>query len=129
MSLLAKITTDEAPKAIGPYSQAVQFGSLVFVSGQLPLDPKVGELVEPSIRTQTKQVLANLEAILKEAGSSFLHVVRCDVFLKDLQDFAVLNDEYSKVFSGPIPPARQTIQVAKLPLDALVEISCIAVIP
>lgn len=121
-----KIETLEAPKAIGPYSQAVLSDQLLFVSGQLPLDPATGKLVPMEIRQQTNRVLDNLEAILKAAGCTFLDVVRCDVFLKDLNDFAALNEEYAKRFSQPVPPARQTIQVARLPMDALVEISCIA---
>lgn len=129
MTDLKKIDTSQAPKAIGPYSQAVQADKHLFVSGQLPLDPSTGKLVEADIRLQVNRVLDNLEAILKAAGASFKHVVRCDVFVKDLNDFATVNEEYGKRFNQPIPPARQTIQVARLPLDALVEISCIAVVP
>lgn len=128
MTSLIKIDTQEAPRAIGPYSQAVKTGSHVFVSGQLPIDPLSGKLVEREIRQQTLQVLKNLEAVLKAAGCSLSNVVRTDVFLKDLKDFGVLNEEYAKYFTHETPPARQTIQVAALPLDALVEISCIAVL-
>lgn len=127
-SLPIKIETNLAPKAIGPYSQAVKAGQFLFVSGQVPLDPATGKLVQSEIRAQTIQVLNNLEAILKAAGCSFQHVVRCDVFLKDLNDFSILNEEYSKKFSQAVSPARQTIQVSRLPLDALVEISCIAIL-
>jgi 2-iminobutanoate/2-iminopropanoate deaminase len=123
---LERINSLEAPQAIGPYSQAVRAGNLIFVSGQLPLDPSTGKLVEGQIHVHINQVLDNLEAILKSAGCSFKDVVRVDIFLKDLQDFGVLNEEYTKRFHQPIPPARQTIQVAKLPLDARIEISCIA---
>lgn len=123
---LIKIDTLDAPKAIGPYSQAIKAGNLLFVSGQLPLDPVTGHLVEQEIRMQTNQVLDNLEAILKASECSFKEVVRVDVFLKDLNDFNALNEEYAKRFSHATPPARQTIQVARLPRDALVEISCIA---
>lgn len=126
---IKKIETAQAPQAIGPYSQAVWASPLLFVSGQLPIDPTIGKLVESDIRQQIKQVLNNLEAILKAAGCSFQDVVRCDLFLKDLNDFAVVNEEYGKCFTQPIPPARQTIQVARLPLDALIEISCIARLP
>lgn len=125
---LKKIETPNAPKAIGPYSQAIATEKQLFVSGQLPIDPTTGKLVESSIKIQTNRVLDNLEAILKTAGCSFSNVVRCDVFLKDLNDFAIVNEEYAKRFNSPIPPARQTIQVARLPLDALIEISCIAIV-
>ncbi len=124
-----KIETAEAPKAIGPYSQAVCSSPFVFISGQLGIDPMTGKLVESDIRLQINRVLDNLEAILKASSCSFQDVVRCDVFLKDLNDFAIVNEEYAKRFTQPIPPARQTIQVARLPLDALVEISCIAIQP
>lgn len=125
---LKKIETMKAPKAIGPYSQAIATDKLLFVSGQLPLDPVSGQLVESDIRLQTRQVLKNLEAILNAAGCDFTHVVRCDVFLMNMNDFKSFNEEYAKSFSSPTPPARQTIQVARLPLDALVEISCVALI-
>lgn len=126
---LTKIETLHAPKAIGPYSQAIRTNQLLFVSGQLPINPENGQLVEADIRIQTQRVLDNLEAILTASGCTFQDVVRVDVFLKDLNDFARLNEEYAKRFQHPSPPARQTIQVARLPLDALVEISCIAQIP
>lgn len=129
MAHLEKIETPEAPQAIGPYSQAVRAAPFIFVSGQLPLDPATGKLVEAHIVLQVNRVLDNLEAILKASGCSFQHVVRCDVFVKDLNDFAIVNQEYAKRFTQAVPPARQTIQVARLPLDALVEISCIAIQP
>jgi 2-iminobutanoate/2-iminopropanoate deaminase len=125
---LNKIETAAAPRAIGPYSQAIQTGSLLFVSGQLPIDPATGKLVANDIRLQTQRVLDNLEGILKAAGCTFQHVVRMDVFLQDLNYFSILNEEYAARFLHPTPPARQTIQVARLPLDALVEMSCIAVL-
>lgn len=121
-----RIETKQAPQAIGPYSQAVLAPPFVFVSGQVGIDPATGKLVEPDILIQINRVLDNLEAILKAAGCTFHNVVRCDVFLKDLNDFSIVNQEYGKRFNQPVPPARQTIQVGKLPLDALVEISCIA---
>jgi 2-iminobutanoate/2-iminopropanoate deaminase len=124
---LKKIETNQAPKAIGPYSQAVSIDKQVFLSGQLPIHPETGQLVTNEIRIQVNRVLDNLEAILKASDCTFQDVVRVDVFLKDLNDFGALNEEYAKRFSHPIPPARQTIQVARLPLDALVEMSCIAV--
>ncbi|MBS4163468.1 RutC family protein [Candidatus Protochlamydia amoebophila] len=125
---LKKIETMQAPKAIGPYSQAVLADKHLYVSGQLGIDPTTGKLESNDISLQTNRVLDNLEAILKEAGCTFQNIVRCDVFLKDLNDFAIVNEAYNKRFLHSIPPARQTIQVAKLPLDALVEISCIAII-
>lgn len=129
MTHLKKVDTSHAPKAIGPYSQAVISDKYVFLSGQIPLDPKTGKIVDSDITAQTKRVLDNLESILKASGCTFENVIRCDVFLKDLNDFAIVNEEYKKRFNQPVPPARQTIQVARLPLDALIEISCIAVLP
>jgi 2-iminobutanoate/2-iminopropanoate deaminase len=125
---LDKIETENAPKAIGPYSQAVQAGPFLFVSGQIPLDPKTGKLVEPTIRAQTVQVLDNIEAILKAANLTFADVVKTEVYLKDLQDFQEMNIFYAERFSHPIKPARQAMQVARLPLDVLIEISCVAYI-
>jgi 2-iminobutanoate/2-iminopropanoate deaminase len=123
---LKKINTTEAPAAIGPYSQGIEANGFVFVSGQLPIDPKTNVMVERTIAAQTKQVLDNVEAILKEAGLTFNDVVKSEVFLKDMQDFKEMNAIYAERFSGSIKPARQAFQVAMLPLDALVEISCIA---
>lgn len=128
---IKKIDSSQAPKAIGPYSQAISVESgqrLIFVSGQLPIDPATGDLVRGDIQTLTKRVLNNIEAILKQAGSSLEMVVRTDVFLKDLKrDFSGMNEEYSKHFSETTPPARQTVEVSELPKGALIEISCIAV--
>lgn len=127
---LHKIETLNAPKALGPYSQGVFVNGgniLIFVSGQLPIDPKTGKLIEGDIKALTKQVIDNLEAVLMEAGSRLDLVVRSDVFLKDLKDFAAMNEEYAKRFTGKIAPARQTIQVADLPMGSPIEISCIAV--
>ena len=123
-----KIESKEAPKAIGPYSQAIQANNFIFVSGQLPANPTTGKLVEHEIRVQSNQVLDNIGAVLKAANLTFVNVVRCDVFLKNMNDFAAFNEEYGKRFNLPNPPARQTIEVARLPMDALIEISCIAVI-
>lgn len=123
------INTENAPKAIGPYSQAVATEQFVFVSGQLPVDPKSGKIVETTIEGQTRQVLSNIEAILNEAGLSFEDVVKAEVFLKDMNDFQKMNAIYAEKFSGPIKPARQAFEVARLPMDALIEISCIAIIP
>lgn len=127
MTFMKKVETENAPKAIGPYSQAILANGFLFVSGQIPIDPKTGELVAPTIRTQTTQVLNNIEAILKAAGLGFEHVVKTEVFLKDMQDFKEMNALYAERFAHSIKPARQAFQVAKLPMDALIEISCIAV--
>lgn len=126
--MVKKIETSQAPKALGPYSQAIVSNGLCFVSGQLPIDPKTGKLIEGDIRQMTRQVINNLEAILVASGSGLELVVRTDVFLKDLQDFQAMNEEYAKCFSQETPPARQTIQVADLPKSSPIEISCIAII-
>jgi 2-iminobutanoate/2-iminopropanoate deaminase len=119
------ISTEAAPKAIGPYSQAVRSGSLVFVSGQIPLDPVTGTMVDGDIAAQTHRVFANLRAILEAAGTSLDHVVRATVYLADMNDFAVVNEVYGTYFSSPAP-ARATVQAARLPKDARVEIDVIA---
>jgi 2-iminobutanoate/2-iminopropanoate deaminase len=126
---MKKIETENAPKAIGPYSQAIAAGNFLFVSGQLPLDPKTGEFVAPTIRNQTHQVLNNIEEILKTAGLTWQNVVKVEVFMKDLQDFKEMNAIYTERFTHAIKPARQAFQVARLPMDALIEISCIAHFP
>jgi len=126
MSGLKKVETSHAPAALGPYSQAVKAGSFLFISGQIPIDPQTGELVERTIEAQTKQVLNNIAAILKAEGLLFKSVVKSEVYLKDMQDFQKMNEIYAENFSFSIKPARQTVQVAQLPLDVLVEISCIA---
>ncbi len=123
---MQKIEAADAPKAIGPYSHAVKAGDFLFVSGQLPLNPKTGQLAPATIQEQTHQVLANIEAILIAAGLTWKNVVRAEVFLKDMQDFKEMNAIYAEKFPHEIKPARQAFQVAKLPMDALVEISCIA---
>lgn len=125
-----KIDTKDAPSAIGPYSQGIAIASgqrIVFVSGQLPIDPASGELIKGTIQEMTHRVIDNLEAILKAAGSNLERVVRTDVFLTNLGDFAAMNAEYAKRFTGKETPARQTIQVSALPKGAIIEISCIAV--
>lgn len=126
---IQKVETELAPKAIGPYSQAVISGNLIFVSGQIPIDPKTGQLVENTITAQTKRVLKNIEEILAEAGITLTNVLKCEIFLQDLNDFNDMNAVYSEFFCFPIKPARQTIQVAKLPLNALIEIACVAALP
>jgi 2-iminobutanoate/2-iminopropanoate deaminase len=121
------ISTDNAPSAIGPYSQAVKTGNLVFVSGQIPFDPATGEFVSQEVAEQTEQVLKNLSAVLEAAGSSLNNVVKTTVFLADMNDFAAMNDIYAKYFSEN-KPARATVQAARLPRDARVEIEAIGLI-
>ena len=130
--MMHKISTEDAPKAIGPYSQGVSVTTLggqrlIFVSGMLPIDPRTGKMVEGDIKLLTRQVILNLDAVLRADGSQLHNVVRTDVFLKDLkQDFAGMNEEYGQWFTGQVAPARQTIQVADLPMGSRLEISCIA---
>ena len=121
------ISTGAAPKAIGPYSQAVRSGTLVFVSGQIPLDPVTGTMVDGDIAAQTHRVLQNIGEILKAGGASFDQVVRTTVFLADMNDFAAMNAIYATYFEAPAP-ARATVQVSRLPKDARVEIDVIAVV-
>lgn len=125
------IATSSAPAAIGPYSQAVRIGNTVYTSGQVALDPATAALVPGGIVEQTARVLANLEAVLAAAGLTFAHVVKTTVFLKDMADFAAMNELYGKAFApeGTTAPARSTVEVARLPKDALVEIECIAQAP
>jgi 2-iminobutanoate/2-iminopropanoate deaminase len=119
------VSTDKAPKAIGPYSQAIVAGDLVFVSGQIPLDPQTQQMVQGDVRAQTERVMENLSAILGTAGVSFDHVVKASIFLADLNDFAAVNEIYGRRFPNA-PPARSTVQVAGLPKGARVEIDVIA---
>ena len=121
------VATDRAPKAIGPYSQAIRAGSLLFCSGQIPLDPATGSLVDGDIAAQTRQVFANITAILQAAGTSLDRVVKTTVFLADMNDFGAVNAVYGRFVVDP-PPARATVQVARLPRDARVEIDVIAVL-
>jgi 2-iminobutanoate/2-iminopropanoate deaminase len=122
------VHSDNAPKAIGPYSQAVQVdsGKMLFLSGQIPLDPRSMELVQGDISAQTQRVMENLKAVLAAAGLDFTHVVRCTIFCTDLADFAKINEVYGKFFPAD-PPSRATVQVAALPKGAKVEIDAIAV--
>ena len=119
------IQTDHAPAAIGPYSQAIKTNGLIFASGQIPIDPKSGQFVEGGIREQTKQVLKNLAAVLEAAGSSLSQVVKTTVFLADMQEFGAMNEVYGEFFKEE-PPARATVEAARLPRDARVEIEAIA---
>lgn len=121
------INSNQAPEPIGPYSQAVKIGNMLFVSGQIAINRATGVMVTSSIPNETNQVMANLEAILKEAGTNFSNVVKCSIFLKDMNTFPVVNEIYGKYFTSD-PPARETVEVSRLPKDVNVEISCIAVI-
>ena len=120
------IATENAPGAIGPYSQAVKTGNMVFCSGQIPIDVATGEFVSDDVAEQTRQVLKNLSAVLEAAGSSLNNVVKTTVFLADMNDFAAMNEIYGEFFNEN-KPARATVQAARLPKDARVEIECIAV--
>lgn len=130
-SLKSAVSTSGAPGAIGPYSQAVRIGSLVYTSGQIALDPASGQLVSGGIAEQTTRVLENLKAVLAAAGTSLAHVVKTVVFLKDMNDFAAMNAVYGAYLApeGVVKPARSTVEVARLPKDALVEIEVIASLP
>lgn len=122
----ARISTTGAPAAIGPYSQAIAYGQLVFASGQIALDPATGQLVEGDVRAQTRRALENLSAVLQAGGSSLAQVVKTTVFLTTMGDFAAMNEVYGEFFTGD-PPARSTIAVAELPRNALVEVEAVAV--
>lgn len=119
------IYTDKAPAPIGPYSQAVESGGFIFVSGQIPIDPATGELVAGDIADETHQVMKNLHAILEESGMSFEDVLKCSIFVADMKDFAAINDVYGSYFTQN-PPARETVEVSTLPKNVNIEISCIA---
>ena len=119
------INSDKAPKAIGPYSQAIQANGFVFASGQLPIDPATGSFPEGGVKEQTRQSILNAQAILKEAGLDLCDVVKTTVYLADMNDFAVMNEVYAQFFSEPFP-ARSAIAVKTLPKQALVEVECIA---
>jgi 2-iminobutanoate/2-iminopropanoate deaminase len=121
------VHSDLAPKAIGPYSQAVRAGQFLFLSGQTPIDPATGNLVPGDIAAQTRRVMTNLSEVLAAAGASFDHVVKTSVFLADMNDFAAMNEIYGSYFTSPYP-ARTTIQAARLPKDCRVEIDCIAIL-
>ncbi len=119
------IHTEKAPKAIGPYSQAIKVGNLVFASGQVPIVPATGEFVEGGIQEQTRQALTNAQAILEEAGTSLKKVVKTTVFLSDMANFAAMNEVYAEFFTQPYP-ARSAVAVKALPKGAMVEVECIA---
>jgi len=121
------IATDQAPRAIGPYSQAIRAGNLLFCSGQIPIDPSTGEFVSGGVAEQTEQVMRNLSAVLSAGQSSLSQVVKTTVFLADMDDFTAMNEVYGRFF-GENPPARATVQAARLPRDAKVEIEAIAIV-
>lgn len=123
--MLSAVSTESAPKALGPYSQAIRAGQFLFVSGQVPIDPQTNALVQGSIGDQTRRVFQNIGEILRAGGISFQQVVRTTVYLADLGDFSVMNDVYATFFTAP-QPARSTIQAAKLPKDARIEVDVIA---
>lgn len=128
MQARASVSAPDAPRAIGPYSQAIRAGQWLFLSGQIPLDPATGEVVSGDVRHQTRRVLENMSAVLSAVGVSFDAVVKTTVFLTDLSDFAAMNDVYGTVFTDPAP-ARSTVQVSRLPRDVRVEIDAIALLP
>lgn len=121
------ISIPGAPAPIGPYSQAIMHGNTLYVSGQIPVNPFDGKLVVDSIEAATNQILTNIGALLKEVGMDHTNIVKCSIFLKDLNDFVAVNGVYGSFF-GEVPPARETVQVARLPLDVPIEISCIAIL-
>ena len=121
------ISAKDAPQAIGPYSQGVRLDNLIFVSGQIPIEPESGKILKGNIREQTKQILENLNNILAAGGSSLDNVLRTTIFLTNLEDYSVVNETYALYFND-LPPARSTVQVAKLPMDAQIEIDVIACI-
>jgi 2-iminobutanoate/2-iminopropanoate deaminase len=123
-----KISTEKAPKAIGPYSQAISSGNLLFLSGQIPIDPNTGKLVEGTIQDQTHRTMKNLKAVLEAAGTDFSHVVKTNIYLKDLANFKLVNEVYGSYFTDNMAPARATVQVSGLPLGAEIEIDMIAVL-
>lgn len=120
------INTTKAPQAIGPYSQAVSINNLLFISGQIPINPETGELVQGGVGEETHQVMKNLKAILEQAGASFSTAVKTSIFLKNMDDFSLVNEIYASYFEEGNYPARETVQVSKLPKDVNVEISMIA---
>ena len=124
---LTKISTTHAPAAIGPYSQAIRYGQLLFTSGQIPLDPATGEIVGTDIQTQTHRVLQNLQALLESAGSSLDSVIKTTVFLTSMSDFQAMNEVYATYFTN-VAPARSAIAVAELPRKAQIEIECVALV-
>lgn len=126
LSMKKIIKTNEAPEPIGPYNQAIEAGEFIFLSGQIGIDVDTGELINENIQAETNQVMRNIESVLKASNRNFDNVVKSTIFLKDLNDFSIVNEVYSKYFKNKISPARETVEVARLPKDANVEISVIA---
>lgn len=122
-----EVKTDKAPAAIGPYSQAIKAGNYVFVSGQIPVNPKTGQVVEGGVKEQTFQVMKNLDEVLNAAGSSLAKVVKTTLFIKDMNSFSIINEVYAGFFQDA-PPARSTVEIARLPKDVLIEIEAIAIL-
>ncbi|MCA9407828.1 MAG: RidA family protein [Candidatus Omnitrophica bacterium] len=120
------IFSSDAPKPVGPYNQAVKTGNLVFLAGQIPIDPTVGKITATDVAAQTHQIIKNIQAVLTKAGTSLDKVIKTTVFMKDLKDFSQMNEVYAQYFKAETAPARSTIQVAALPLDSLVEIEVVA---
>jgi 2-iminobutanoate/2-iminopropanoate deaminase len=125
--VIETVATDRGPKAIGPYSQAIRANGFVFLSGQIPLDPKTQQVVEGDITVQTERVLENLKGVVEAAGSSLQHAVRTTVFLADMNDFTAMNEVYARYFAAH-PPARSTVEVSRLPRNARVEIDLVALL-
>lgn len=123
-----RIQTDHAPAALGPYSQAIVTGNMVYTAGQTPIDPATGKLIDGTIEEQTHRVLQNIKSVLEAAGSSLAKVVKTTVFLTSMSDFAAMNGIYAQYFNTDAPPARSTIQVAGLPLGAMIEIETVAIL-
>ena len=123
-----RIQTDQAPATLGPYSQAIVTGNMVYTAGQTPIDPATGKLIEGTIEEQTHRVLQNIKSVLEAAGSSLAKVVKTTVFLTSMSDFAAMNGIYAQYFNTDAPPARSTIQVAGLPLGAMIEIETVAIL-
>ena len=121
------VKTDQAPAAVGPYSQAVVCGEMVFTAGQIPMDPATGELISGDIQAAARRVLENLDAVLRAAGSSLQHAVKLTVFMTDLSQFSAMNEVYTEFFPGE-PPARSAVEVARLPKDAIIEAEAVAVL-
>jgi len=126
MAEIKAIRTTEAPEAVGPYSQGICVDGMIFVSGQVAIDPGTGTMVKEDIRAQTDRVIENIHAVLRAEGADLSNVVRCDVFLRDMNDFSAVNEVYASKFTDQPKPARQAVQVGRLPRDAMIEISCIA---
>ncbi len=125
---IQRVVTTSAPAAIGPYSQAVKSGGFVYCSGQIALDPKTGQFAGGDVKQQTERVLENLKGVLQAAGSDFARVLKCTVYLKNISDFAAMNEVYGRYFPSDRPPARATVGVSELPRGALVEIDCTALV-